>query len=104
MVSEGRFMIIVAIRAAECRGARKWSLTRRNNKLSRERKTAVRSGAQEDAAPFGHQSSALLMSVVSGVGRHVAEHLGGVRAFGIQVRVGVVFGDAPDAGPLVPEG
>lgn len=33
-----------------------------------------------------------------------AEYLGGVGAFGVQGRVRVVFGDAPDAIALVPEG
>ena len=44
------------------------------------------------------------MAGASRMGCHVAEHLGGVGAFGVQGRVGVVFGDAPDAMAFVPEG
>lgn len=40
----------------------------------------------------------------SGVRCHVVEHFGGVGAFCVQGRVGIVFGDAPDAVLFVPEG
>jgi hypothetical protein len=46
----------------------------------------------------------LLGGWLTGVRCHVAEYLGDVCAFGVQGRVGVVFGDAPDAVALIPEG
>jgi len=40
----------------------------------------------------------------SRMGCHEAKYLGGVGAFGVQSRVGIVLYDAPDAILLVPEG
>jgi len=42
------------------------------------------------------------MAGASRMGCHVAEYLGSVGAFGVQGRVGVVLGDAPDAGEWEP--
>lgn len=62
---------------------------------------------KEAHAGQGHQAGPIYLSRdtgVSGVRCYVAQHLGGVCAFGIQGRVGVVFRDAPYAIRLVPEG
>src|ERR1019366_1415293 len=45
-----------------------------------------------------------LVAGVSGMGGDVADHGVGVAAFGVEVGVGVVFGDAPHAVLLVPVG
>ena len=44
------------------------------------------------------------MADVSGMGSDVGEHGVRVVAFGVEIGVGIVFGDAPDAETLVPEG
>jgi hypothetical protein len=46
---------------------------------------------------------ALRMAGVSGVCGHVPDHRIRLQALGVQVGVGVVLSDAPNAVPLVPE-
>ena len=54
--------------------------------------------------PGGRGPGWLRMAGVSGVGGDVADHRVQVPAFGVEGGVGVVFGDAPHAVPLVPDG